>query len=248
MITYQHKNRWVIVLRLYNYWSRLSSHGAVYNIGHQNISRPWTIILLMPENCDFFFLGLCMLCHYNLTFGWLPTCSSVVRLTLRFWYCKLVIICHTCSNFCHFRQCPQWRYYVLKNINDEYKCTCSIDNKNKLFRCSQIFTSIWLFQVVDYLTQLWGLTKVTLTCTCIWLFQVVDYLTQWSGINPGDLDLTMSSKYLTTLKSTYVKLRYLVDLGVKFAGHGLKKDFRVINITVSIACRKKYVRTDCWAL
>lgn len=61
---------------------------------------------------------------------------------------------------------------------------------------------------------------------------VYDYLTQYSGIQPGDLHASKSMHYLTTLRRAYIKLRFLIDKGCIFIGHGLKKDMRMINIVI----------------
>lgn len=59
-----------------------------------------------------------------------------------------------------------------------------------------------------------------------------DYLTEFSGLRPGDLTLGTSRFVLVNLKTVYKKLWVLLNLGCKFIGHGLKSDFRTINIHV----------------
>ncbi|KGQ07956.1 PAB-dependent poly(A)-specific ribonuclease subunit PAN2 [Beauveria bassiana D1-5] len=61
---------------------------------------------------------------------------------------------------------------------------------------------------------------------------IVDYLTSYSGITQSDLDPRISQHSLLPLKMVYKKLWVLLNLGCKFLGHGLKQDFRVINIHV----------------
>ncbi|PHH70824.1 hypothetical protein CDD80_5705 [Ophiocordyceps camponoti-rufipedis] len=61
---------------------------------------------------------------------------------------------------------------------------------------------------------------------------IVDYLTSYSGIREEDLDPRLSKHSLLSLKMAYKKLWILLNLGCKFLGHGLKQDFRVINIHV----------------
>lgn len=61
---------------------------------------------------------------------------------------------------------------------------------------------------------------------------IVDYLTSYSGITKDDLDPRATKHSLLPLKLVYKKMWILLNLGCKFLGHGLKQDFRVINIHV----------------
>ncbi|KAK4242788.1 ubiquitin carboxyl-terminal hydrolase-domain-containing protein [Achaetomium macrosporum] len=61
---------------------------------------------------------------------------------------------------------------------------------------------------------------------------VVDYLTLYSGITASDLDPRTTKHNLVSLKTAYKKLWVLLNLGCRFLGHGLRQDFRVINIQV----------------
>ncbi|KKF96952.1 PAB-dependent poly(A)-specific ribonuclease subunit PAN2 [Ceratocystis platani] len=61
---------------------------------------------------------------------------------------------------------------------------------------------------------------------------IVDYLTSYSGIRHGDLDPRTSRYDLVSLRVAYKRLWLLLNLGCKFLGHGLKQDFRVINIKI----------------
>lgn len=61
---------------------------------------------------------------------------------------------------------------------------------------------------------------------------IYDYLTAFSGIETGDLDPVNSTKTLVTLQTAYRRLWLLLNMGCVFVGHGLKSDFRCINLQV----------------
>lgn len=61
---------------------------------------------------------------------------------------------------------------------------------------------------------------------------IYDYLTTFSGIEPGDLDPQKSTKTLVTLQTAYRRLWLLLNMGCVFVGHGLRSDFRCINLQV----------------
>jgi PAB-dependent poly(A)-specific ribonuclease subunit 2 len=61
---------------------------------------------------------------------------------------------------------------------------------------------------------------------------VVDYLTRFSGIHPGDLDPKTSPHHLVPARTAYLKLRYFVERGCIFVGHGLSTDFSTVNLFV----------------
>ena len=61
---------------------------------------------------------------------------------------------------------------------------------------------------------------------------IIDHLTTFSGIEVGDLDPTISRRHVVKLKVAYKKIWLLLHLGCIFVGHGLLKDFRIINMHV----------------
>ena len=61
---------------------------------------------------------------------------------------------------------------------------------------------------------------------------IADYVSEYSGIYPGDLNPAVSSHHLSTLKLFYNKLSYLIKSNCIIVGHGIRKDFKVINIVV----------------
>lgn len=61
---------------------------------------------------------------------------------------------------------------------------------------------------------------------------IVDYVTRFSGIVAEDLQPGVSRHAVVTNRTAYLKLRFFVDRGCVFVGHGLEKDFETANIFV----------------
>ena len=61
---------------------------------------------------------------------------------------------------------------------------------------------------------------------------VVDYLTRFSGIVAKDLNSKQSPHHLIGTRAAYLKLRFLMERGCIFVGHGLQQDFWTVNLAV----------------
>jgi PAB-dependent poly(A)-specific ribonuclease subunit 2 len=61
---------------------------------------------------------------------------------------------------------------------------------------------------------------------------VVDYVTRFSGIVADDLNPATARHAIVNQRTAYLKLRYFLDKGCVFVGHGLQKDFETANIYV----------------
>jgi len=62
--------------------------------------------------------------------------------------------------------------------------------------------------------------------------RVVDFLTRFSGIVADDLDPSKASHRIVSTRSAYLQMRYLLEQGCIFVGHGLKQDFSTLNLVV----------------
>jgi hypothetical protein len=61
---------------------------------------------------------------------------------------------------------------------------------------------------------------------------VIDYVTRFSGVVPEDLNPSQSRHAVVPYRTAYLKLRFFLDRGCIFVGHGLQKDFETANIFV----------------
>lgn len=61
---------------------------------------------------------------------------------------------------------------------------------------------------------------------------VIDYVTRFSGIVAEDLNPSQSRFAVVPYRTAYLKLRFFLDRGCIFVGHGLSKDFETANIFV----------------
>lgn len=61
---------------------------------------------------------------------------------------------------------------------------------------------------------------------------VVDFLTRFSGIVAEDLDPSRAQHRIISTRNAYLQMRFLLEQGCIFVGHGLKQDFSTVNMVV----------------